>query len=111
MDDDGSLPGWLLLPPAAVPEPWVGRAVDMVLVPLLPGEVRRLLRGEAAAPEIVGEDVRIATLVARGQSVRQIADAVGRAPRTVERRIAVLRQRLGVRTTTQLVGELARRGF
>lgn len=103
--------GWLLLPEDAVPERWKARAIKFCLVPLLPREAEGVLAGEPAVPELRPEDEPLLGLVARGLATTEIAVELGISPRTVERRLAALRRRLGVGSTADLARLLARRGF
>lgn len=104
-------PGWILVTPSELPDRWRDRAVPMFLVPLLPGEARDVLAGEAAGSELHGEDLALARLIARGVPVDDCARQLHLTSRTVYRRLARLRRLVGVDTTTELVAELARRGF
>jgi DNA-binding CsgD family transcriptional regulator len=83
----------------------------MFLVPLLPGEANDVLSGEPAGSELHGEDLELARLVARGIPVDDCARRLHLTSRTVYRRLARLRRLLDVTTTSELVAELARRGF
>lgn len=103
--------GWLFVRSSAVPERWRDRAVDVALLPLLPGEVGTLLAGREVRPLLDREDERLLRLVAEGRSAAAIARDLGLHPRTVQRRLARLRRRLGVRTTRELSALLARTGF
>ncbi|MCA1708080.1 MAG: helix-turn-helix transcriptional regulator [Actinobacteria bacterium] len=103
--------GWFFFHPSAVPERWRERAVEVLLVPLLPEEVEQVFDGVRAVPQISSEDERLAELVAQGISVPEIAAELDLAPRTVERRLARLREKLGVTTTAELGAFLSRRGF
>jgi DNA-binding CsgD family transcriptional regulator len=104
--------GWLFIADEAVPEKWRGRAVGMSLVPLLPGEMAEFVGDQSADGFIPDErDVALYKLVARGLSANDIARELGIASRSVHRRLARLRERLEVETTSQLAAEFARRGF
>ena len=102
---------WFFVDPSAVPERWRDRAIAVALVPLLPNEVDQILGGDRAVPQISSEDEQLAALVARGMSVPEIAAELGFVPRTVERRLARLREELGVASTGELATYLSRRGF
>lgn len=104
-------PGWILVSPSALPDRWRDRATPMFLVPLLPGEAHDVLSGEPAGSELHGEDLSLARLVARGVPVDDCARQLHLTSRTVYRRLARLRRLVGVKTTSELVAELARRGF
>lgn len=103
--------GWLLLDPRAVPKRWRERAIPVALVPLLPREAEQVLGGQEALPELDPQDERLARLAARGLSVPVIAAEVGISPRSVQRRLAELRRRLGVGSKVELVRALSKRGF
>ena len=104
--------GWLFIADEAVPDKWRDRAVGMSLVPLLPGEMAEFVGDQAGDGFIPDEhDVALYKLVARGLSANDIARELGIASRSVHRRLARLRERLQVETTSQLAAEFARRGF
>jgi DNA-binding CsgD family transcriptional regulator len=104
--------GWLFIADEAVPDKWRDRVVPMSLVPLLPGEMAEFVGDQAGDGFIPDErDVALYKLVARGLSANDIARELGIASRSVHRRLARLRERLGVETTSQLAAEFARRGF
>lgn len=117
MDDSGSeMPqsegrAWLLIPPAAVPARWRNRAVDMSLIGLLPEETVQILAGDLAEPAIEGRDVELAHLLARGLTIEAIAREMAMSVRGVQRRLTRLRERIGVASTGELRGVLARGGF
>ena len=110
-DADPHVPGWILVAPGALPERWRDRAAPMFLVPLLPDEARDVLSGHPAGSELNGEDLSLARLVAQGIPVDDCARELHLTSRTVYRRLARLRRMVGVTTTSELVAELARRGF
>ena len=103
--------GWVILPDEAVPARWRGRAIAMSLVPLLPEEARQVLAGGQTIPSVSEKEEAVARLAARGLTVDAIARQLDVSVRTVNRRLAKLRQLLGVSSTAQLAAELARRGF
>ncbi len=107
----GDRRGWVFLEPEAVPERWRSRAVEVLLVPLLPEEMDDILAQGRAVPELDPKDERLAELVASGASLPSIADELGLAPRTVERRVARLRTRFGVGSTAELAALFSARGF
>jgi DNA-binding NarL/FixJ family response regulator len=107
----GGRGGWLLVPEGAVPDRWRDRAVPMMFVPLLPQEADQVLESGSARPELDAEDEALLRLLAKGSTVEDTARKMGLHIRTVERRLAALRRRLGVATTAELVRMLARRGF
>lgn len=103
--------GWLLLSPGAVPERWRDRVVDVSLIGLLPEEAAQILAGEPAEPALRGRDVELARLLACGQTIEAIAREMGMSVRGLQRRLTRLRGNLGVTTTGELRGVLARWGF
>jgi DNA-binding CsgD family transcriptional regulator len=56
-------------------------------------------------------DENLARLTARGLTVSAMAGRLNLSARSVNRRLARLRERLGVASTAELAVELARRGF
>ena len=104
-------PTWLLLAGDDVPERWRERATAATLVPLLPHEADVLLAGRQPVPEIAAEDEAIARLVARGAAPAAIATELRLSERTVHRRLARLRRRLGMQSTEDLAEHLRRSGF
>jgi DNA-binding CsgD family transcriptional regulator len=103
--------GWVLLPEAAVPERWRSRAIAMWLVPLLPDEAEQILEEGRAEPGMTPAEEAVACLVARGMTVDAIARQLRISPRSVNRRLASLRERIGVASTAELAAALASRGF
>lgn len=101
--------GWLFLSRESVPEPWLERAIDVVMVPLTPAEQSRIL--QAVEPEIDIDQQRLVALVAEGLSATAIARQLGIPQRTVEHRLSRMCDRFGVRSTAELSALLARRGF
>jgi len=101
--------GWLFVDPSRVPDRWRDRAVPVCLVPLLPEEAASVLDG--SLPELSEDVEELARLVAGGMSVTEMARRLHLSHRSVQRRLARLRLRLGVETTAQLAALLARRGF
>lgn len=83
----------------------------MSLVALLPEEVAALLEGASSSGATTEEDAPFLRLVAEGLSSKEIAARTGIGVRAVERRIARLCQRHGVRSRSELVAVLANRGF
>lgn len=101
--------GWFFVDPSRVPDRWRERAVPVCLVPLLPEEAASILEG--SLPELSEDEEQLARLVAAGASVTEMAGHLYVSNRSVQRRLARLRRRLGVETTAQLAALLARRGF
>ena len=108
---NGEVPGWVILSPDAVPDAWHSRAIPMMLVPLTPAEVGGLLSETPLEQDIAVADLPLVRLVARGHSASQISRELGISLRTVNRRIARLRDDFEVATIQELASELARRGF
>ena len=114
MDDASRTPpmtGYVLVAPDALPEHWQGRAHQMFLVSLLPSEVEMAFSGTAIRAQLTDDEEELARLVATGRTAREIAATLHVAVRTVERRLATLRKRLGVGSTLELVAVLAEHGF
>lgn len=103
--------GWVLLRADSLPAGWQQRAQDYKVVPLLPTEVDSVLEGGSTEMQADAEDLRLIRLVAAGRTVNEIADDLWLHPRTVQRRIAELRERFSVDTKAELTAALARRGF
>jgi DNA-binding CsgD family transcriptional regulator len=101
--------GWVLLPPAAVPEAWQDRGAVVVLVPLLEGELAPLLAAARAPAQL--QVSQLVQLVARGLPKREIARQLSVSVSTMDRQLRRLRDEVGVRTFSELAAELARRGF
>lgn len=110
MPDDAAA-GWLFLDPERLPDRWRDRARPAVFVPLIAQEVEDLLTGRLQGPALNATEQQLAELVARGRSVPAISRLLGVSPRTVERRLAVLRERFGVGSSVDLALELAGRGL
>jgi DNA-binding NarL/FixJ family response regulator len=111
VDETSGFEGWFLVSHDAVPERWRSRAQDMTLIPLLPDEMKDVLANSAPQPTLTSFNEALARLVARGASNVEIGETLHLSLRTVERQLAELRERVGVRTDRELVGYLARRGF
>lgn len=110
-DSNGAVPGWVILSPGAVPAAWQARTIPMVLVPLTPAEASELLSQTPVEQDVAAADLPLIHLVARGHSAAEIARELGYSPRTVNRRVARLREDFEVATIQELATELARRGF
>ncbi len=110
INPSGQPEGWLFLRPEAVPDRWRDRTIPMVAVPLAPGEMAQFL-ADGAPRELGSEEEELIRLVGRGLSVRAMALELGITPRSVQYRLARLREKFGVKSTTELVAEAARRGF
>lgn len=107
----GEVPGWVILPPGALPDTWRSRAIPMVLVALTPVEADQLLSRAPVEQAIGLGDLPLVRLVARGHSAAEIARTLAVSPRTVHRRVARLADEFAVSTIQELAAELARRGF
>lgn len=85
--------------------------MDVKMVPLLPDEAADVLIAGRAAPEVDAEEAGLLSLVAEGLSNAAIARELGISPRSVQRRLARLQDRLGVTSKSELAVSLARQGF
>ena len=102
---------WILVPEDALPERWARRALPLSLVRLLPDEAEGLFETGTAAPAISPEEEDLARLVAAGMGAPEIARELHMTPRSVYRRLARLRKRVGARNGTELAAILAKKGF
>ena len=102
---------WVLVSEEDVPARWKGRAVPMSLIPLLPEEADGILRTGWTDALASPEDEAVARLAARGASANDIARELHMTPRSVYRRLARLRDRLGARSSAELVARLTEHGF
>jgi len=102
--------GWLILK-GNVPERWRDRAVPLYLVPLLPQEAEQVVAGSTLLPDVHLEEEPLLRLVARGRKTASIARELGIPLRTIERRLAKLRERFNVASTADLTILLSRLGF
>lgn len=105
--------GWVFVrdPGAEFPEPWRDRVVQVWLLPLTPEESRNLLLENTLRSQLSPGDYEIASLLAKGLSATAIAFRTGKSLRTVNRRLARLRELLQTSSTAELAVLLARRGF
>lgn len=110
-EQDRRIPGWLILDPERVPEAWKDRVREMAWVPLLPSEAQRILEDGSAHPEPAADDPEFLHLVARGDAAGVIARRLSISTRSVHRKLARLRDSLGVASSAELAAELSRRGF
>lgn len=108
---EGEGGAYVIVPLAHVPVPWRARAQRVALIPLLPEELAAVLSGSPASPALDERDEEIARLLTTGASLAEMGRSVGLSPRGVQHRLAALRQRFGVRTTTELAAYLARHGI
>ena len=102
---------WVFIDQAQVPERWKSRARLFAGIPLLPEEAGRLLEQGSTSALLTQTDEPFVQMVASGMAPDTIAKQSGLSLRTVHRRLAALREDLGVRSTPELVAHLARRGF
>ena len=103
--------GWLLLPLSLVPALWRERAAAVAIVPLLPEEAVRLLE-EGSTPASLGpEDQALLGLVGEGRRPSEIAKDLGLSVRAIQHRLARLRRRFKVDSTSELALVAARAGF
>ena len=102
---------WVLVSDEDVPDRWRDRAVPLSLIPLLPEEADGILRTGWTDALASPEDEAVARLAARGASANEIARELHMTPRSVYRRLARLRDRLGARSSAELVARLAEHGF
>lgn len=107
----GGPKGWLLLPPASVPDAWKTRSVPMALVPLLPEEVTNILSSGSTAPALDPFDERIAGLLAEGASIATVASRLRVSERTVDRHVDRLKKYFRVDSKEQLAVRLAGHSF
>jgi DNA-binding NarL/FixJ family response regulator len=103
--------GWVFVRRGALPDAWRERATETLLVPLLPGEGAQLFSPGRVSSLLKQTEERLARLVARGLRVTDIAAELGVNPRTVERQLTALRQRVGARSLAELRNILARAGM
>ncbi len=64
------------------------------------------LGGRTAASALTGVETRIATLVSAGRTNREVAEALFMSVRTVESHLGRIYRKLGVRSRTELAGQL-----
>lgn len=72
---------------------------------------RRAMNGDgvcASCPTLEGDDLRLLALVAAGLPTRTVAHRLNTSPRTLQRRIRDLCDRIGVETTIEAVVWAAR---
>ena len=94
-----------------VPERWRDRAVPLYLVPLLPQEAEQIVAGSTLLPDVHLDEEPLLRLVARGRKTVSIARELDVPLRTIERRLARLRERFNVSSTADLTILLSRLGF
>ena len=109
--EEAAAQGWLFLRPGPLPRRWRERAIQVTLVPLGPEEASELMEGSRSPMELDPMDEDLAHLTAQGLTVTAMANRMSLSARSVNRRLARLRQQFGVGSTAELAVELARRGF
>ena len=102
---------WLVLDPDSVPDRWKERAFPAVVVPLTPEETAEVLNEGSTRPLMPAEEEAVARLAARGTSAEEIARELHMTSRSVYRRLARLRERMGARNAAELASKLSRSGF
>lgn len=97
----------LITAPHLVPAQLADRSVPLAAIWVGPGEITAF-GATGAAAGLHYDDSRLAELVVTGLSANAIADELHVSPRTVQRRLARLRARVGARSHGELVAMLAR---
>lgn len=81
------------------------------MVPLMPDEAAQLLETGTTGLGMTVEEEQVARLAARGESAEAIARTLHMSRRSVYRRLASLRKRVGVENATELPTRLSKLGF
>lgn len=102
---------WVLIDRDAVPAELDDRVTSLALLSLLPQEVERLLECTVLSVEFSDEERALARALIIGSPLPVVARELGISPRSVHRRIARLRERMGAPSTESLVATLVRMGF
>ena len=102
---------WLVMDPSTVPGRWRDRARTAAVVHLLPAEASALLAGDPVVPALAADEEALAHALVAGRPLRVLSRDLGLSPRTVQYRIARLRDRMGATSTADLVALLAANGF
>lgn len=100
----------LLIPSGQVPDEWQERGTLMVAIQVSPAEALTMVTQQHSDPtplEPLDED--ILRRIHDGLPLSSVARDVGLSLRQVQRRLAILRKRFGVTTTTALVVRLSAR--
>lgn len=92
---------WVLVDHDAVPARWADRARNVAVIPLLADESADLLNGEPVS-RMDDTDERLLRLIGRGLSSKAIAARLRISERTVDRRVARLKNELGARSRFDL---------
>lgn len=74
-------------------------------------EVTAFLEDNSAAADLTARERQILTLVASGQSNREIAERLGVSPKTVDNHRTNLMRKLGVHSAAELIAFALREGF
>lgn len=101
--------GWLLVQPRSVPEAWLERAIPMALIPLSTEEASEVLGRISPANDVDPADDTIIDLLIQGLTTAAISNRLAVSERSVQRRLASLRERLGAKSNAQLVAMLSER--
>lgn len=96
-----STAAWVIVDRDAVPMLWADRAQDVALIPLLPEESTDLLNGNPVS-KMGRMDEQLLRLIGEGLSSRAMATKLRISERTVDRRVARLKDRLGVSSRIDL---------
>ena len=85
----------------------------LYITPLLADDIARARAHPAASPldQLTLRQREVLKLILAGQSVKEVADALGLSPRTVETHKYQMMQNVGVRTTVELVEYAFRNGL
>lgn len=102
---------WLFMSPQALPQAWRERARPAVFVPLLPAEIQQILGARPAQSTLTADELRLCQLIGQGLTVGALARDLRVSARTIERRLAALRERFGVTSSVDLALLLAARGL
>jgi DNA-binding NarL/FixJ family response regulator len=83
----------------------------MVLVSVMPNEVDQILDSGSALPTLSSEEEDIARRAAAGMSAEGIARDLHMTSRSVYRRLARLREKVGAKNSAELAARLSKLGF
>jgi len=108
---ESTLGAWLLLDPSVVPPRWQSRIQLVALVPLLAEEAERFVGTGHVTAALEGSDEALAHGLVNGKTTKEMARTLGVSTRSVQRRVAEMTRRFGVRNRAQLVRALTRGGF
>ncbi len=105
VDGPGGTRAWLFLEgdvTGKLPAAWRDRSRPGTLIPLLPEEARDVLAEGRAEPTLEPADEVLLTLAGQGLSTGEIARRLSTPQRSVQRRLARLRRKFGLRSNDQL---------